>query len=240
MPRLRVALSLTVLTVSLLLAGPSLADSLTAEDFAADCNADGTLIVAADLTIEGGEGDITRDCILDMAADVELVIRNARLESTGSLIVGNALNGSRLSAAGSVITAEGALQLSPGCCAGGGEGDRSEANALVSITDSLLSGTSVEVTASGADSGGKVILRNSTLRSTASLSPIEAVHIGTGDNGIVNVVLSRFLSESGTYIRNSDGETTVTANLFLGGPARVSSRGGSCSSTGNLPPVACS
>ncbi|MEO7802928.1 MAG: hypothetical protein ABIS18_00225 [Actinomycetota bacterium] len=221
------------------------ANVVDATGFMRDCDDDGEVVLVRDLTVDGGYAEIPGGCAITLKEGVTLTIQDATLTSeNGSFIIGNAVQGSRLVVLNSTIAIGGAVQFSPGCCAGKGEIDRSEASAYVTIVNSNISGHTVEVTASTADDSGTTVISGSTLRATAADLPIAGLGIGasiSASHGHVSVSNSRLLSESGIVIRTGDGgHASATGNLFAARQdrTRIISRG-SCSSTMNVPATAC-
>lgn len=232
------------------LTGASAGPPVSAGDFAADCNDAGLVNVERDLRVHGGAGTLTRSCVVVLAEGATLTLLDATLiqdpaDATDccGLVVGDAQRRSRVRVVRSTILLESFVQLSPGCCAGF-EPDRSEAEAEVVVLDSLITGTSVEVSASIAHDGGRAVVRRSVLEATDDRFgfPLTVLASLTGTGGQVTVADSVLVSGAGIRLETgNEGRTTALRNTFDAGNGILITTGtaGVCTSSANTPDVPC-
>ena len=139
---------------------------------------------------------------------------------------------------------DGAIQLSPGCCAGEGEPDRGEYNARISVVGSFLRAGTVEVSASIADRNGTALVKSSILKGVATWSenPVTVLASISSTGGKASVYDSQLVSATGIRIETGDaGDTNARTNVFdfTTAVTITTGAGGACTSSGNTPPTAC-
>ncbi len=234
-PRVR-AVAAALVAVATLGVGPSAAAAPPdAVDLAADCNADGRLDIDGTARYVGGVGVLTTDCVVTMTAGSRLILRGIDLSSAAEFfVIGNAANDTTVRVVGSTIDLGGFLQLAPGCCSG--DPAFPEQDATIVVRDSFLRGTSVEVSASTASTGGRVRVRRSTLDATATSTVVRA-----SESSDVVVTDSNLAATTDLVIESTIGGRTRVARSSLAGASITISAGpgGTCTSTGNTPPVPC-
>jgi hypothetical protein len=138
----------------------------------------------------------------------------------------------------------GAIQLSPGCCGGEGEDPRSERDAFVGVSGSILRAGTVEVSASVADRAGTTLVRDSTLKGTAtwSANPVTVRASSSARDGSVTVLDSHLIGVTGVEIRSGRiGHTVARRNVFTFTTEATifTGVGGSCAATDNTPTILC-
>ncbi len=235
---------LTLVAVLLLGTFPVTASAarIDASAFAADCNDDGTVNVTGTLMVVGGLGTIADNCFIFIDDGGKLVFRGVNLNSDGcvspslcGLIVGGSGADSVVNVSRSTIDVNGPIQLSAGCCSGG---EIPDTNGSAKVVDSLLKGSSVEVSASIASDGGRVVVRRSTLVASGpfGVSVITSLNGTTRFNG--NVLIS---AGNAAVISGPSGNTTARRNDFTGvsGVVTITASGGRCVSADNIPSVPC-
>ena len=178
---------LVFLAVGLLPATASASPPIDAAALAEDCNKDGLVEVVNQLRVDGGSGTLLRDCFITMAPKATLDLRNVTLDGGDvAFVIADAQQFTTVRVRDSSISLgdDGAIQLSPGCCAGEGEPDRGEYNARISVVGSFLRAGTVEVSASTADRNGTGIVKNSILKGVAAWSenPV-VVHASVSSTG---------------------------------------------------------
>jgi len=254
-----VSLAATLLLVTAASAGAAVR---TAADLATDCN-DGVVSITSDTTYLGGTGEITGAplipgsapiCMIDVnAPTVTLKIKNVTLHG----VDGARINIGQSSAAETTISITnsviettgvgdlaGSLSIKSDCCGGisGGLG------ATVSITNSLLRGSSVELGASlGAADNGRFTLKGTNVVADGdeftSLADIVVVVSDAGHGGEATLQRNTFTAENGFSVEvGSDGRLSVTNNDFTGVGGTTLLRVGSastCTASGNTPAVVC-
>lgn len=240
---LRRIFSLLTLVAVLLSTFPLMASAarIDASAFAADCNDDGTVNVTGTLTVVGGSGTIADNCFIFIDDHGKLEFRGVNLDSVGcvlpslcGLIVGGSGANSTVNVSRSTIDVNGPIQLSAGCCGG----DIPETKGSTRVVDSVLKGSSVEVSASVADDGGRVVVRRSTLEATGPFG----VSVRTSLNGTTRFNDNVVISFADTAVTSGPlGTTTVRRNDFaaVSGLVTITANGGRCVSAGNIPSVPC-
>ncbi len=234
--------SIIVATVTALLVAalPLVASAarVDAAAFAADCNDDSLVTVSGTLQVRGGSGMIATDCVVVIDDGSRLFFRDANL-SCGvgcSLVVGASGEGSTVKVVRSTINVTGPLLISAGCCSGG---ENPESRGSVKVVDSALTGSSVEVSASVATDGGRVVVRRSKLSATGPFG----LSISTFTDGRTTVVGNTLNSAGDIDVRSgfgTPGNTKARNNEFnASGTVTITATGGSCVSTGNTPAVPC-
>lgn len=213
--------------------------------FAADCNDDGRVSVPGNLRVLGGSGDITvENCFVILGDGSRLVFRDTSIGDDGcgdtcALIVGNSGENSIIRVVNSTIDVSGVVQLSAGCCSGG---ELPETNGLVRVVDSTIhGGESVEISASVATEGGRVVVR----RSTISGGNLYGIAISTFNNGTTIATANTITSGGDIDIRSGlspFGGTTIARRNAMSavGAITITADGGTCISRANTPTVACS
>ena len=212
---------------------------LTAADFAADCNADGVVEVSGTQRYVGGSGAIKGDCTITMEPGSKLVLRNASITSTGSLVAISSPADTKIRIIRSSITVAGALELTAGCCSG--EGDGSESDGKVVVRRSHLVAASVQLVASFDDANGKVSVRRSSITATDGDIQIRASDLA-GTEGHVRVKRSQLTAAGDLQIRTGEaGKTRVVRNVAaIEGSVEVSTgEDGHCRSRRNTPELPC-
>lgn len=234
------AIALVVLATSVLVtASPAEAAPLTAADFAADCNADGQVLVAGTQRYKGGTGVITGDCSVIHAPGAKLVVKSVDLQVTGNLVAISSKEDATIKIVGSNIIAGGFLELTAGCC--GGFPDGPEENGTVIIKDSNLSAQAIQLLASFDYPDGTVIVRRSQLDASGPLGVQIRASDLVGVNGNIRVTDNVINSGGDILIRTgTTGRTVVRRNNLTSTGLTTISGGGSCVSTSNTPAVACS
>jgi hypothetical protein len=223
---------------------PAGASTPTAADLAADCNADGELLVPKSVQYNGGTGWITRDCRVTMAPGAQLVLTKVTLLSKCCFFV---ISGSSHDTEVLVIDSRtdlaGPLQLVAGCCAG----EPGEENGHVRVERSFLVASSIEVGASVNNPRGRVEVVASRLRTTMPATApsinIWASH-GTfgGSDGVAFVSGSELTSADRIRIATGSwGSTTARSNTFTapGAVVLTTGPGGVCATFANVPAVPC-
>jgi hypothetical protein len=218
-----------------------------AAGLAADCNADGRVFIRDFLKVTGGSGRLRRDCFVTMAKDATFGLRDVTLTGGDvAFVISDARQSTEVRVGGSTIRLgdNGAIQLSPGCCAGEGEPDRSERRAYIGVSNSFLRAGTVEVSASVADRGGTVLVRDSTLKGVATWSdnPVTVLASLSSINGSVTVLDSTLTGVTGVKIATGDtGDTAARRNTlnFSTAATITTGAGGVCASSGNTPPTPC-
>ena len=235
----RLIIFIAVVALIAVAAPSASAARLSAGDFAADCNADGTVAVSGTQRYVGGTGTIKGDCIVTMEAGSKLVLRNATISSSGSLVAISTPADTTIRIVGSSIMVDGTLELTAGCCSG--EGDGSEANGKVAVRRSTLSGSNVQLLASFDDSDGKVSVRHSSITATDGDIQIRASDLA-GADGLVRVKHSRLTATGDLQISTgTEGRTRVKHNdAAIEGSVEVSTGDdGTCRSRRNTPELPC-
>ena len=235
---------------------------LTAADFATDCNTDGVVVVSGTQRYVGGAGDIKGDCSITLEPGAKLVLRNAEITSSGSLVAISSPAETTIRIVRSSITVAGALELTAGCCSG--EGDGSEADGKVVVRRSTLAGSSVQLVASFDDPDGKVSVRRSSITATdgdiqirasdlagtdgrvrvkrSQLTAAGDLQISTGQDGRTRVLRSQLTAAGDLQITSGDaGRTRVVGNeASIEGSVEVSTgEDGRCRSRRNTPDLPC-
>lgn len=175
-----------------------------------------------------------------MAPGATLNLLGVSLGGSGSLVVGDAQEETTLRVLYSRIDLDGAVQLAPGCCAGG-EPDRSEADALLRVVGSAIRGSSVELSASTGDDRGRTVVRWSVIEATGPLGLVVHASV-SASSGRLTLAYSSLTSAGNLSVATGiDGRTRVRNNLFaVTGPTTITTgAGGACTATGNAPPVPC-
>jgi hypothetical protein len=240
---------LLVLAVAIGLAAPAAASArvTNAAGLAADCNADGRVVIRDFLKVTGGSARLRRDCFVTMAKFATFGLRDLTL--TGGdvvFVISDARQSTEVRVGNSTIKLgdDGAIQLSPGCCAGEGEPDRSERRAYVGVSNSFLRAGTVEVSASVADRGGTTVVRDSTLKGVATWSdnPVTVLASLSSINGSVTVLDSTLSGITGVKVATGDdGDTVARRNTLTFSTAATITTGvgGACASSANTPPTPC-
>ena len=246
-------------------AGSAGAVARSAADLAADCNDDGVVSITTDTTFVGGTGEITGIvmppgtaapiCLIDVAEPtVTLKMKNVTLHG----VDGARINIGQRSAANTTITITnsviettgtgplaGALSIKSDCCSGtsGGLG------ATVTITNSSLHGSSVELGASlGNADNGRFTMRGTDVVADgdefASVADIVVLVSDDGVGGDATLQRNTFTAADGFLAQVGDhGHLSVTNNDFtrVGGSKVVDAgTGTTCTASGNTPAVVCS
>jgi hypothetical protein len=248
----------------LLVAPPAGAAVRSAADLAADCNDDGIVSLTSDTTYVGGVGEITGRvffpgtaavCLIDVdVPGITLKMKNVTLHGVG----GTRINIGQSSAADTTISIAnsdiettgfgalaGELSIKSDCCGGisGGSG------ATVTITNSTLRGSSVELGASlGNADHGRFTLKGSTVIADGdeftSLEDIFVRVSDVGEGADATLQHNTFTAANGFSVKvGTDGSLSVTNNDFtgVGGTTVVhAGAGSSCAASGNTPAVVCS
>ncbi len=217
------------------------APSIDAAALAADCNADGLLIVVDDLRVSGGAGTLSGLCAVTIAAGARLTLRDVTIDGPGGFVIGDALADSEVRVFRSVIDLAGFVQLAAGCCSGDPSRDESGGRAVV--VDSFVRGRTVEVSASVADASGRVRVKRSTLEARGQIpgSVLVGASLSGGPGGTVSVADSKLISGNTVSISSgADGATAARRNEFVSPNVVITTGpGGSCSSAFNVPAVPC-
>ena len=235
----RLIIFIAVVALIAVAAPSASAARLSAADFAADCNADGTVVVSGTQRYVGGSGSIKGDCSITMEAGSKLVLRNATITSSGGLVAISSPAETTIRIVGSSITVAGPLELTAGCCSG--EGDGSEADGKVVVRRSELVGSSVQLLASFDDDGGKVVVRRSSITATDGDIQVRASDLA-GSEGRVRVKRSQLTATGDLQISTgAEGRTRVVRNTAaIDGSVEVSTGDdGRCRSRRNSPELPC-
>ncbi len=215
---------------------------LDAPALAADCNADGAVVLTADQVYRGGTGTLTGLCVVTLAPGVTMVLKGLTLNGTGGFVVGNAQENTRVVVAASTIDLAGPIQISPGCCAGEGEPGRSEAYGFAKVVRSLLRGTTVEVSASIASGYGRVVAYRARLVATDPAGTVRVVASASGGPaGKVSVSESKLAGAGEQRVdTGAQGTTRVVDTRFVRPTSVITTGpGGVCVSRRNTPAVPC-
>ena len=216
----RTVLLVFLAAVGLLPATASASPPIDAAALAEDCNKDGLVEVVNQLRVDGGSGTLLRDCFISMAPKATLDLRDVTLDGGDvAFVIADAQQFTTVRVRDSSISLgdDGAIQLSPGCCAGEGEPDRGEYNARIGVVGSFLRAGTVEVSASTADRNGTVIVKNSILKGVAAWSenPVVVHASVSSTGGRASVYDSQLISVTGIRIATGDaGDTTARRNTF--------------------------
>ncbi len=228
-----------------------------AAEFAADCNDDGVVRIAADLEVRGGSGTLTSDCHVEVGDGVSLALLDVTLAGPYAFDLRCGV-ASRLSLANSYLTL--ATRIGYGGLGG----------ARLSIRDSELStmaGGAIEISFAGDESGievldsmmmsdgailievspradrGRLEVRRATLAVGAgSGSDLSLTASLDGLAGEAVVVESELIGASLIAIETgAQGRTEVRDNIIeTPGQIRIAAGdGGDCEATGNDPEMAC-
>jgi hypothetical protein len=238
-----------VMAIGLLVpAAASAGPTIDAAALAEDCNKDGLVMIDRHgLRVVGGSGVLARDCFISMAPKAEFELRDVRLTGGDvAFVIADAQQFTTVDVSDTEISLGdgGAIQLSPGCCAGEGEPDRGEYNARITVVDSFLRAGTVEVSASTADRNGTVVVKRSILKGVAAWSenPVVVHASVSSTGGKATVTDSQLISVTGIRIATGDlGDTRARRNTFdfTTAVTITTGAGGSCTSSGNTPPTAC-
>ncbi len=204
------------------------AASYDAAEFAADCNDDSRVDVSGNVRVRGGVGVVVvPQCDVFLAEGAKLVLRGVVLAAVGNLVTWGGLD-STLNVVDSTISASGILELKTTCCF---DEPGVPVNGLTRIISSNLTGGDVYLSSAVAESGGRLIMKGTTV---TSLNDI-VIPVG-GDVRINDNVMA---SVGDVVITGHD--VKVKGNDFGGvlGTVTVSSSG-PCTTGGNNPPVTCS
>jgi hypothetical protein len=238
------------------------ASVLSAADLAADCNDDGIVHLVEDTKYMGGSADIIGvdffgdpGCLVDIDRGVDLVVLNVNLRAKGGafLNIGQSASGeSSITIKSSTIDMHpdlepgGYLSIKTGCC-GGLPG---EADTDVTISNSNLRGTGIELGASLAARRGNLQLTGTRVEATgdafASVPDIVirvSVGMFEGFDGVLSAQRNTFKAPGGFEASTgTNGSTSIVRNVFTvaGGIAFETGTGGTCESVRNVPDVACS
>lgn len=221
----------------------SAAVTIDAAEFAAKCST-GTYMLGFSVRITG-TGTLTGDCFITLAEDVTLGFLHASFDDVGggccAMIVSDSLRDSRIVVKNSTIDLHGAVQLAAGCCSGG-EVTHPEENGRVDARNSFIRGDSVELSGSTADDFGTVVVRSTYLEATnpSFLVRIRASVPAIG--GTISVNRSHLVSAGDILVDTDVAGRTVVRNTILaaaGTTTITTGTGGSCVSSGNTPPSAC-
>jgi hypothetical protein len=247
--RLLAVLVVVVGSISLpvVLAGPAGAAVHTAADFAADCNADGTVTFGGGTEVfTGGTAVLTRPCSVNSTAATLVWFHDLTITGDSTLVMSPIGRSIIVVTNATFDTGKGDLQFTPG----GTRGDPGVGNdnAVSYVTGSTLRGASVEVGASvGGALGGTVYLVNSTVESTVPMPafPLRfGVRIDAGGSSRIVVGLAHLRSAQGIKIDTFGGASSalVLYNTFdpgIGTSVVHVPAGGSCTSAVNSPAVPC-
>ena len=179
----------------------------SAQDFAADCNDDGTVSVDRDLEIKGGSGTITSTCVVTIAEGKKLKIVEAILQSgSGSL---NMQGGKKTE----LNIDESTIDL--------GTGElrfTSEDDSVLVVQESTLRGDPVDLGAAQAspEDRGQLQVSDSVITSTTSNVVLRA----SEDSGKGQAQVSGSDLNAGGDISiatGEDGQTEVSANTLTAG-----------------------
>lgn len=223
--------------------GTSLAAPATASDFADDCAADGRVEVSGTQRYVGGEAALANYCLVVIAADSTLVLKNLALTGTSLVVAATAPN-TTVRVIGSSLAFSDFLELTAGCCAGDSEVPENDGTVLVRGSD-LVAG-SIYINTSFDWPNGRIAITDSQLEST-STNPAFGVTIRTSDlggvDGSVRVARSQITSQTFAQVASgTDGRTVVRRTvLTVAGAVDVSTGvGGTCIVKHNTPAIVCS
>ena len=241
----RLFVSAVVAALAMVPLQASAAASTTAAEFATKCST-GTYILGHDLTVRGGTGTLTNDCFIVLAEDVTLAFSRVAFDDIGggccAMIIGDSGRGSRIALKRATIDLHGAVQLAAGCCSGG-DPFHPEDDGRLDARNSFVRGDTVELSASTADDFGTVAVWRTYVeaRDTSAFAlNIRASVPATG--GIARVSGSHLVSAGDILVNTDTAGTTVVRNTRLdaaGTTTITTGAGGTCVSSGNTPPVAC-
>jgi len=236
----RILFVLTVVASMAVTVTPASAAPDTAADFAADCNADGIVLVVGNKRYVGGTGALTGPCVVGLSVGAKLVFRGVTLTGTDSLAAISSPAETTIKVIDSTIKMSGPLELTAGCCAG--DALVPEQDGRVVVRRSTLRGSSIQLVASFDWPNGVVVVTDSTLHATGPQGiQVRASDLG-GVDGRVRVVDSSLTSAGDLEIKTGvDGKTRVRRNTSaVAGTARVTTGvGGTCRSTNNSPALPC-
>ncbi len=210
--------------------------------FAADCNADGTVVVNGVLRVVGGTGVLTTACIISIDAGEKLVFRGVDLTGTGFVVTTGNPSGANttVKVIDSLINMSGPLQLSPGAVAG--DAGVPDSDATVVVRRSTLSASSIDLSTSLDWERGRVVVADSHLVVPSGTGNvwISASILG-GADGIAKVVNSTISTAGDVYIQSGDtGKTVVRGSAVSGASVTLSTgAGGVCKTSGNTPVLTC-
>jgi hypothetical protein len=240
----RAMVGATTLLSALVLSGGSVsAARMDAADFAADCNADGTVEVTGVLRVVGGIGVITTtNCIVALDAGEKLVLRDVELSGTAFVVTTGDPSGAdtTVKVLDSVIEMSGPLQLSPGAVAG--DPGVPDADATVVVRRSSISAQNIDLSASLDWERGRVVVTDSDLivPSGDGTVLLSASMFG-GSDGVVKVLNSTISTAGEVRISTGDtGKSVVRGSAVSGVSVAISTgAGGICRTSGNTPALVC-
>jgi hypothetical protein len=238
-----VVVVLVSLALPAVVAAPAGADVHPVADLEADCNDDGRVhITGNELYTGGGTAVLDRQCVVTMAPDTLLWLDDVSIVSGHVFSVLNTEARSKIFLTRARIDTKDNLQLTAGCCSGD---DVPEDHGVVYVNQSVLSGRSIEIGASGYSTGGYTLIQFSQLTATGDAPFPPRLLVRTGRLATLVAGANTFTSTNGVSVESSGGSSAVLAlyNTFAPGvgTSRVTAGpGGSCWSFANTPPVPCS
>jgi len=234
-------------------AGLTVGASLDATNFATDCNDDGTVEISDKVQYVGGTGTLNRNCYVSVHPTATLILKGVEITGTHVLVIsgppdliGGAKSG--VVVKDSVIDLGGALQISPGCCAGDPTID--DGKAAIVVSNSKFKADTIELTTSFDWQRGTIKVTSSELTANSTTQPGAGIIVRSspvaGSNGRTRVTDSSFSAETGILLEASagllgGGVISVRNSTFDGGTTTITagSFGASCRSTGSTPDIPC-